>query len=262
MPVMKRTLQSFFFAIPLAVLSTAGAQTTMDITLVPGQNNDLEVRLRPDMDFDGLVAGMVFTVRWSNASGASLGSEIQDATALDVCNVSKSGPEQVVGDYRYQVYVAFSLTPLSEISFVLLGGQEYTLCKLPILNAADAFVMVNDDWTAVNNADYFISLNGADGTGLIYDQSTGSFQGSSLSNERTVSVWPNPVTDQAVVSFGPHGSTVTGLDLLDAAGRVVWSKRSNSSVSETMDMKGMPSGAYVLRLTVDDGTRSLIVLKR
>ena len=109
MPVMKRTLRSFFFAIPLAVLSTAGAQTTMDITLVPGQNNDLEVRLRPDMDFDGLVAGMVFTVRWSNASGASLGSEIQDATALDVCNVSKSGPEQVLAPIGVRIWLLMQL---------------------------------------------------------------------------------------------------------------------------------------------------------
>ena len=234
----------------------------MDITLTPGLNNDLEVRIRPDIDFDGLVAGMVFTVRWSNTTGASLGSEIQDATALDVCNVSKSGPEQVVGDYRYQVYVAFSLTPLTEISFVLLGGQEYTLCKLPILNATDAFVMVNDDWTAVNNADYFISLNGADGTGIIYDQSTGAQEGSSLSTEQSVSVWPDPVTDQAVVSFEPSRSSATDLYLFDAAGRVVWSKRSSGSASETIDMMGLAPGAYLLRLTADDGTRSLTVVKR
>jgi hypothetical protein len=258
---MKHSLRTFIFTLPMVLAVVGQAQTIMDITMVPGMNNDLEVKLRPDTDFDGVVAGMVFTIRWSNASGANIGAIAQETLASDVCHVSKSGPEQVIGDYRYQVLVAFGITPLTEIPYVMTGAVEFTLCTLSVVNATDVFYIVNDDWTSVNNADYFVSLNGANATGVIYDQSTGVEQGVAVSD--VLSVRPNLVSEQAIITLNMESPNALDLDLLDAHGSIIRHQRTASgSRSEILDMRGMASGLYTIRMTAGDLVRTARLVKK
>jgi hypothetical protein len=237
------------------------AQNLVDITVAPGQNNDLEVRLRPSADFDGLCSSIVFAIRWSNASGANLGSVQQTIEQQDVLDISAVGSEQVDGPYRYQVYFGMSLIPLSDIPFELQGGQEYTLFKIPVLNAQDVFSIVNDDWTEANNADYYISLNGVDSTGEIYGISTSvaPVQGGSSA----FSASPNPAVAFTTVTLGAGEPATVLLQLMNTAGQVVWTDRVSmgaAPVNRTIDMRAMVPGAYLLQGNWPDGRRTLTLL--
>lgn len=258
------TLRHCFLFLLVGVAGAALAQPIMDITLVPGQNNDLEVRVRPDGDFDGVFSSISFTIRWSAASGANLGSIDQLPMAQDIVGVTHSGPEQVDGSYRYQVFVGFGFTAISDIPSVLNANTEFTLCTIPVLNAQDVFTIVNDGWTASNNADYYVSLNGLDRTGQIYDQSTGVEQG--MNEGDWLSASPSPVVDIATLSIGAGvGRGEVVLQLFDAAGRVVWNSAvaaSGGAIREPVDMSGMEAGVYFLRARAHGWERTLRLVKR
>ncbi len=262
---MMKTYRTLLLATSLVCfgLSEAQAYPLVDITLVPGQNNDLEVRVRPDGDFNELFSSIAFTIRWSAASGAALGQEVQDAIQQDVININPSGPEQVDGAYRYQVYVGFSFTLMSDIPAAMQANTEFTLCTIPVLNAQDVFSIVNDPWTLANNADFYVSLGGQDRTGIIYDQSTGVAQrpaGSTL-----LSVWPSPVVDVASVEIASRDGGALLLTLLNAAGQQVMERRINGnsgSLRERLDMSAYAAGVYVLRLREGDTSRQVRFVKR
>ncbi|MCB0794933.1 MAG: hypothetical protein KDB88_09365, partial [Flavobacteriales bacterium] len=61
----------------LAVTNVHAQLPLVDITLVDIGNNELEVRLRPDADFDELLSSISFSIRWNTASGANLGNVTQ-----------------------------------------------------------------------------------------------------------------------------------------------------------------------------------------
>ena len=61
---------------------------------------------------------------------------------------------------------------------------------------------------------------------------------------------PNPVRDQLSLRFD-DGSEPESVELYDLAGRLVGTKPNDL---ESIDMSAMPSGVYVLRVTMKDGT--------
>lgn len=257
---LSRALLAF---IAIAFGSIVRSQPIVDITVVPGQNNDLEVRIRPTTDFDGVCSSIVFAIRWSNASGASLGAVQQTIEQHDVLDITAVGSEQVDGPYRYQIYFGLSLIPLSDIPFVLLGGQEYTLFTVPVVNAQDVFSIVNDDWTEANNADYYISLNGVDSTGDIYGISTST--GPTIGADGSFSAWPNPAVNNATITMRAAKAGMADLRLIDASGKVVWSERTSVTTGPTtrdLDLRGVAPGAYLLRGELPDGTRTVQLIKR
>lgn len=256
-------LRRVLLSLLIAFSATAFAQPSMDITLVPGQNNDVEVRVRPDGDFDGVFSSISFTIRWSNASGASLGSIAQTPMAQDIIAVTHSGPEQVDGDMRYQVFVGFGFMAISDIPSVLAANNEFTVCTIPVLNAQDVFAIVNDSWTTANNADYYVSLNGLDRTGVIYDQSTGVRQG--IDQAPWIGVAPSVVTDLTTITIGEDARGKVAFDLYDAQGKKVWSGSTVAAGAITrvqLDMHVFDAGVYVLRTQQGDKACALRIVKR
>jgi len=63
-------------------------------------------------------------------------------------------------------------------------------------------------------------------------------------------IYPNPVKDQLTLRFD-DGSEPESVELYDLAGRLVGTK---SNGLESIDMGAMPSGVYMLRVTMKDGT--------
>ena len=68
--------------------------------------------------------------------------------------------------------------------------------------------------------------------------------------ESPFTLYPNPVKDQLSLSFA-EGNAPESVELYDLQGRLVGTKRNNM---ETIDMSAMPSGVYMLRVTMKDGT--------
>ena len=66
-----------------------------------------------------------------------------------------------------------------------------------------------------------------------------------------LTLYPNPVKDQLTLRFD-DGSEPESVELYDLAGRLVGTK---SNGLECIDMSAMPSGMYMLRVTMKDGAR-------
>lgn len=240
------------------------AQNLVDITLVPVQNNVLEVRLRPTSDFDGVCSSIVFSLRWSAASGATLGAVQQTPQQQEILDISAVGGVQTDGPYRYQIYFGMSFVALSDIPYVMQGGQEFPLFSVPVLNGQDAFAIVNDAWTLANNADYYISLNGVDSTGEIYGITT-TMSGGPQELGPTFSAGPNPAAAFTAITLSARTPVLVPLRLTNATGQVVWSESVAAGPAATtrmIDLRGMAPGVYHLHGEWPEGRRALRIVRQ
>ncbi|MBX2980747.1 MAG: T9SS type A sorting domain-containing protein [Flavobacteriales bacterium] len=240
-------LKQLAFTAALALSLGAQAQLPIvDIALVPNASNQLEVIIRPDAEFDGFFAAVVFTIRWQDSDGANLGSIIQDPDVQDYMNVNKSGPEQVSGPHRYQVFSGFGGSPLFDIQESWSPGEEIVLCKVNILNGSSFFSLSDDAFTTSLNGNFFVSLNGQNRTGEIY-----SFTTSVAEEDLAAGAWvgPNPTpgpVDLVLASDGP-----SRVEIFDGAGRLVKTEQFTAVAGErhAMDLAPLMNGTYVLRIT-------------
>lgn len=266
---MRMTRILFFLMLVLGTGLRAQAQLPIvDITLAPLESGSVQVRLRPDGNFSGLVSSLVFTVRWLDADGASLGGVSQVSPANFFMPFSKSGPEQVDGIYRYQVFAGFSLVTLEDLETAWVGAEEVIIGEVAVNGGPSLFEIVNDDWTGDinNNGDYYISLNGQDRTGEIYTFSTGGVSGGL--EQGGLSILPNPAFGSTTLTMDLSDQVGSvDLRLLDPAGRVVWSVQRSAGpgrIVENLDLQGFAAGAYLLhvRLPQAQFSRRLIVTGR
>ncbi len=244
----------------LALFAMGGLRAqlpTVDITLVQTVEGPVEVRIRPDGPFDGLMSSIVFTVRWADGQ-ANLGTVQQFSPVNFYCGVTKSGPEQVSNGFRYQVFAGFGFVPLSDVPTAWTGGEEIVLCRINVINGTSAFNIVDDDWTndINNNGNYFISLNGQDRTGEIYTISTAAEEVLASSGE--VIMAPVPADRMLSITMpGEHAGPVD-LRVTDAAGRMVRQEKLvfQGDVPVTVDVSALPAGAYVLHLLSAAGSNA------
>ncbi|MEO8066881.1 MAG: T9SS type A sorting domain-containing protein [Flavobacteriales bacterium] len=242
-----------------AIGSNAFAQLPLvDISLTNVGGTSLEVRVRPDLDFDGVVASSVFTVRWDAASGANLGPETQPIDVVTYHSINKSGVEVDDGTFRYQPFAGFGFSSLLSEGTSWTAGSEYVLCTIPVLNGTSVFEIVNDAWTSANNADYFMSLNGSNQTGIIYGGPLWIEQG--LATANGMQLQPNPAAHRTELMLSAEEATNVELRLCDPAGREVWQRTYgalNGTRQETIDLTGFDAGTYLMRLNSDQGTQVL-----
>lgn len=258
----------FLRAATVATMGVAGIgvlkAAQVDITMVPNNLGQLEVKLKPQSNFDGLISSLVFTIKWDASSEAHLGEVIQDQAAGVYLPVSRSGGEQESGGDRYQIFVGFGMTPLEWLSTQWTAGQEYTIATLSVTGTAE-FSLVNNSWTGLNNADYYLALGGIDHTGDIYGDLTtgvvaGEFAGAG------VAVVPNP-TDKATMvtmELGNHAQDLR-LELVNAAGQVIWKEERTKAVGSLripLDLGNYDKGVYMLRVHSADRTITPRVVKR
>ncbi|MBK6342211.1 MAG: T9SS type A sorting domain-containing protein [Flavobacteriales bacterium] len=151
----------------LFVLGLA-SQPVVDITLADNGNNQLEVRLRPNGPFNEVVSGVVFTLRWQETFGPALSvyepvwpqSEFMPISSTPIVNPGNG--------YVYRTYTAVALSLMSDFGRAWEGGMEYPVCVMDILTPGLEVYLGNDDFTAANNRDYFVSLNGIERTGTVF----------------------------------------------------------------------------------------------
>lgn len=248
-----RTLSLF----GIAASATAWAQLPLvDISLTNIGGNSLEVRVRPDLNFDGVVASSVFTIRWDAASGATLGPETQPIDVIPYHSINKSGVEVDDGTYRYQPFAGFGFSSLQSEGTSWTAGSEYVLCTIPVLNGTSMFEIVNDTWTNANNADYFLSLNGSNQTGIIYGGPL--FIAQESASGSGLQMQPNPATHRTQLTFSAEEATDVELRLCDPAGREVWQRTYgslNGTRQEAIDLTGFEAGTYLMRVRSNQGTQ-------
>ena len=125
--------------------------------------------------------------------------------------------------------------------------------NMPAINLEDLrfgdgqrmIVLENDDvaicFTAIRNEKNYMFVY------IIRDEYEGTDK--NITDESHFSLYPNPVKDQLTLSFA-EGNAPESVELYDLQGRLVGMKRNNM---ETIDMSAMPSGVYMLRVTLKDG---------
>lgn len=232
----------------LAIAPSAWADA-VDITLHANSNGQLEVKLRPTANFDGVVSSLVFTVKWDAASDARLGDPVQTDPASTFLPISRSSSEQVHGGSRYQTFTGFGITPMRALPASWVAGQEYTVLTIPVRGTA-VFSLANDSWTAANNADYYLALAGTDETGAIYgDLSTGLVPGETVNSG--LRVMPNPAEKATMITMDMNQARDLRFELLNAASQVVWSETRPGAVGQVkvpLDLSRFDKGVYLLRV--------------
>jgi hypothetical protein len=261
--------------LPAALLAggCSFAQLPMvDISVVEVGTDLLEVRLRPDADFDGLLAAITFTLRWDTAGNTHIAGVDQLAYGAPFCAFMTAPASNADGEiddngFRYYTINAFG-------NAVIPTGCEWTannevpFLQLPLTpgTACVNFQIVNDAFTGANNKDYFISLNAVDRTGSIYGPGALD-QGDCTTGLATVdayalpAVWPNPVTDLLQLNTG--GNELLGWRLIDASGREAAAATTSGIPSATVDVSMLPAGAYGVELRTQEGvSRHHVVISR
>lgn len=244
---------------------TVSAQLpTVDVTSEVMPANEVEVRIRPDAAFNGVFSSIVFTLRWDAAAGNSLGDVLQNVPQIQYCTVSKSGPEQVDGAYRYQIFVGFGSIPMTSLSTFWQADQEVVLCRIPITGPPGLVALVDDNWSAANNGNYYVSLNGEDRTGVIYSLTTGQVAQHVISNG--LAVFPNPTQGSVFVILAATDQGPARFELIDASGRRIPLQAASGGAgmgSQVLDLGGVPNGVYQLVVFSNGGSRTeRIVVQR
>lgn len=245
-----RTFAAMAFA-GLMVLTTS-AQNNVDIGIFQNDGN-IEVKVRPQMDFEGIFSSVVFTIRWDKNSGASLGNiGALDGTAM--IPMTKSGGLHENGIYNYQVFSGVGFQRLDEMGVEWKANEEYTILSIPYSGSAE-FELVNDSWTSVpeNNANFYVSMGGRDETGVIYKNSTGV----ATSLEGSVSIQPNPNNGQFNISFIVPEEMDLDVEVVNTLGQVMYSEKLNDfsgKFTKAMDLTTESNGVYYLKLTNNEDT--------
>ncbi|MBL7963684.1 MAG: T9SS type A sorting domain-containing protein [Flavobacteriales bacterium] len=258
---MRERLLLSTLAFSLSTMAALAQLPLVDITLVSVSATELEVRVRPDANFEQLFSSVVFTVRWTTASGASLGPESQDPPADDYITINKSGSESDDAGYRYQIFAGLGFTTIFDAGGTWVAGQEHTIATIPVVGGTDVFEIVNDAWTASNNGDFYVSLNGQEQQGVIYSSSTGML---TVGAEHGLTVRPNPTAGATEVVYTPKAVTDLTMVIVNAAGQEVWRrdrKGLQGTLREVVDLSRFGKGAYVLTATDAFGvtTRKILV---
>lgn len=231
----------------LAATSAAQADA-VDITLATNANGQLEVKLRPSANFDGVVSSLVFTVGWDAATDAHLGAVQQSGPTGTFLPVNRSGEEVENGGQRYQTFTGYGLVTLKSVPTQWVAGQEYIIATIPVTGAAD-FSLADNSWTAANNTGFYVALGGTDETGEIYGLATGVLPGETGSDG--LSVVPNPAEKATMITLDLQQTADLRLELLNAAGQVVWKEDRPGAAGQLripLDLSNFDKGVYLLRV--------------
>lgn len=259
---MKRSLSSTLIAFGLLTLGTTSttlAQTPVDIG-IQYNGDQLEVMLRPGADFNGILSAVVFTIRWDRSSGATLGDLQQEGSPAQYIPVQRSGAIREQGTSNYQVFAGFGTTSISSAGGTWTSGKEYVIATIPVTGNAE-FELVNDAWTneVTNNADFYLSLGGADRTGNIYKGVV------SAEGDGSVTIQPNPNNGIFTFSFDVSKAQDVTVEVMNALGQAVFTdvvREFSGTYRREMDLTAASSGVYYLKIKRGEQTTTHKVVYR
>lgn len=128
-----------------------------------GEENVAEIRLSPDFTINSgqTVTSILYTIRWDDP-GINL--------TLDYIFpyfVSEAGTPVEHSGFFYQVFVA---TPMDSVGVDVQPGEEILISSFSFEGGTcSSFEIINDEWTAANNGNYYCALQGSDKTGSVYE---------------------------------------------------------------------------------------------
>ncbi|MBN8826026.1 MULTISPECIES: M12 family metallo-peptidase [unclassified Spirosoma] len=156
--------------------------------------------------------------------------------------------------------LTFPLGDSARVSITLTGSTpwQFTRWDNQIIRADNSPYVVS--LKANQPTNYSLSITGLSDANC----ATGTIKNSivisalALANEplllEGISVYPNPVTDQITIELKAGTAPLARLQLRDEQGRDIRQKNlTGRSFREQWDMRGLPSGSYVLHIETQDG---------
>lgn len=222
----------------------------MDIGLHHADDGQLEVRVRPSADFDGIFSSLVFALRWDKNTDITLGEAVAPASAPYI-TTTRSGAQREDGTFAYQVFAGFGYQPMQGLGMHWEAGKEYTILRIPV-SGRGAVELVNDAWTREEtaNADYYVALGGTDRTGIIYKSAAAT-----TDLDGTVTIQPNPNEGRFNFAFVSDTPSDIRVEVLSTLGQNVYQEQLRGfegSFRKDMDLTALSDGIYYLRITRGD----------
>lgn len=239
----------FLFVILFCTISFAQAQDTITINFRVTFKGAVK-----KLSTDGIrVAG-----QFDGGSGGATGTVdgVHDWTPADSKVFTLLTP---ASDSIYGVTMRILRTPNDTFQYKMLDGktwgdgtdasQNYTYDERAIPNACGL-------GSGVGNNNRYISTKGILAKGSIttpayvFDNCTKVFASGTteLSTAQKLSVYPNPVSDKAVLSFENIGHTVHTLDILNVTGQVVHIYPATVETEISIETARLAKGLYFARL--------------
>ena len=161
---------------------------------------------------------------------------VDESTIFHVYNSYASAYNIIVG-------IACLDNDLNVLWNIVLPGGQYNYASghcLKVLQSGDVALAFTTSYGNSGDRLHLYIIHNA------YDATS-----ESASSEPPFTLYPNPVKDLLSLRFD-DGDKPESVELYDLAGRLVGTK---SNGLENIDMSAMPSGVYLLRITMKDGTR-------
>jgi hypothetical protein len=222
----------------------------VDIIVVPNLSNQLEIYLRPSMDYDGWFAAIVFTVKTFADDNVVFGSVVSQTPYM---SIGTYGTPSVNDIYRYQQFGGESATPLYAVGEAWTAGEEVLLAKINILSGTSSYQIAVDQYSWDSNGIYYISLGGYNCFGIVESGSVEVRPVTIAAGD--VVVAPNPTNGPVYVTTSFETSGPVSLELFDASGRMVMQRTFIANAgqgTESLDLQGSAEGIYTLRVSHAD----------
>jgi hypothetical protein len=215
----------------------------------------LDVILTPADDFFGWVTDIDFTVRWPAGSGVSLGTVLQNEEVAEYMPIEKVGGEVTAGGFTYQKFHGEGVKSIANSDDAWHAGQDVTALSVPIFGISQGITVINDEWTAANDGNYLIELNGHGHEGLI----EGIAMGMTTIAEEGLGATVLSVANGFNLSVDlPNTVQTATFSLYNAAGQAMWSttrEGAHGRMNVLAETGPISDGLYIL--SVRHGERSL-----
>lgn len=144
-------------------------EETVNIGIEHTGHGQFEVRLKPHRNISSGISNIQFAIQWPEETVALTGFSSN-------YDVEKQYTAQDEG-YNYAVFVA---VPVESESLDWLAAEEYTILSFSHDESGDGtadFVIADNQWTADQNAEFYVERWGENITGNIYQNATDVFIG-------------------------------------------------------------------------------------
>jgi uncharacterized repeat protein (TIGR01451 family) len=241
-------------AIPNSISESISAILTGQIRAAYDPNDKMEAH-GPEINVDSFTADdyLTYTIRFENTGNADalnikvtdVLSDQLDASTVRMVSSSHDVIMDRVGSNIIWRFNGINLPPVSETD-PMLGHGYLTFEVKPIAGFEVGDVIANE-------ASIYFDLNPAIVTNLFETHFVETLGVNAFENQQ-FAIYPNPVNDKLTVVS--DGFMIQSVAIFDVSGKQVQSNQFRKLSSAVLDVGGLQSGMYFVKVTTDSGLTS------
>jgi hypothetical protein len=234
----------------------------IDIMLVDN-NNSLDVVLVSKEDLGETWSDNIqFTLSWDE------NNVMMDQMVFNYTGDYLLEPQGEIVTDNGRKYMTFVVVDWLAMPAPFNTGEQVTVLSLlkgSYSGQASKATIAQDGYALMNNGLYYMSLLGQDKTGQVLDVVTGIDDPATAST--ILSLYPNPVVNgQVTLSVMPEANELITITVSDVSGRKVYQETvqliNGSPLVQTINLEGLDSGTYLIRLQGTDTNKTGKIIVR